>query len=253
MSLLPRRFRGRRPASAPERRWVNRHVDRTAEQGYAPSFFEGGPYLNAAHRDVQQAVEGIRGKLSAADHFKLYEAGYFAQGPILEVGRLHGRSTVLLAMGVGDAGRDVRITSIEYEDRYLRPARRHLRRRRLLRYVELVQGDSSTVIRTLPDRFDTVFLDGDHSYEGVIADLDALGGRIERGGVVLFHDFYHKKNETGEYGVRRAVEERAAGLGLAFRGRFGAIALFERVGGGDPDPAASGAAAVPTAPESGGR
>ena len=143
---------------------------------------------------------------------------------------------MLLAMGVRDAGRGVSITSIEYEDRYLRPARRHLRRRRLLRYVDLVQGDSSTVIRSLPGRFDVVFLDGDHSYEGVAADLDALAERVVRGGVVLFHDFYHDKNETGEYGVRRAVEERAAELGLAFRGRFGAIALFEQL-----EPGAEGA------------
>ena len=47
--------------------------------------------------------------------------------------------------------------------------------------------------------------------------------------VDAFHDYFHRANETGDYGVRRAVDEAAGELGLAFRGRFGGIAMFERV------------------------
>jgi hypothetical protein len=62
-----------------------------------------------------------------------------------------------------------------------------------------------------------------------MADIGALEGRIDPGGVVLFHDYFHPLNESGEYGVRRAVEEKRSDLRLEFRGRFGGIALFEHV------------------------
>ena len=229
-SWLPTRSQG----AEGERRFVQLHTDKLSHD-YAPSFFEGRGYVNELHPTVESLVEEIRGKLEPGDHLKLYEAGYFARGTVLEIGRLHGRSTVLLAMAMRHAGRARRLTSIEYEDRYLPWARRHLRergllrRRDLMRRVSLLQGDSSTIVRGLKGTFDTIFVDGDHSYDGVMADIGALEGRIDPAGVVMFHDYFHPLNETGEYGVRRAVEERKSALGLEFRGRFGGIALFERV------------------------
>lgn len=213
---------------ARERRFVQPHVDKSTHR-YAPSFFEGRGFLNETHPKVEELVDDIRGKLEPGDHAKLYEAGYFARGPVLEIGRLHGRSTVVLAMGIRDGRGDGHLTSIEYDDRYLPWARRHLKSHRLLKRVTLLQGDSSTIVRGLDATFDTVFVDGDHSYDGVIADIGALEGRIAPTGVIMFHDYFHPLNETGEYGVRRAVDERKDDLGLEYRGRFGGIALFERV------------------------
>jgi hypothetical protein len=40
----------------------------------------------------------------------------------------------------------------------------------------------------------------------------------------MFHDFYHPLNESGEYGVAKAVTNHASDW--TFRGRFGGIALF---------------------------
>lgn len=165
---------------------------------------------------MEELVSDIRGKLEPADHTKLYEAGYFARGPVLEIGPLHGRSTVVLAMGIRDGGGDGHLTSIEYLYRYLPRAWRHLMRHRLLDRVTLLQGDSSTIVRRLEGTFDTVFVDGDHSYDGVMAGIRALEGRVAPAGVVMFHDYYHRLNETGEYGARRAVAERGTTSGLSF-------------------------------------
>lgn len=59
---------------------------------------------------------------------------------------------------------------------------------------------------------DLVFIDGDHSYEGVIADIDAWLPKIRKGGFISGHDF----DNTVKYGdlfkgVDKAVEERFAG------------------------------------------
>jgi hypothetical protein len=40
----------------------------------------------------------------------------------------------------------------------------------------------------LPGCFDLGFLDGDHSYEGALADFQAVGPRIIPGGILAFHD-----------------------------------------------------------------
>ena len=99
-------------------RFVQTHAERRSRD-YAPSFVAGRRHVNAVHPTVGDLVEEIRGKLEPDDQLKLYEAGFYARGPLLEIGRLHGRSTVLLAMGIRDAGGRAHLTSIEYVDRYL--------------------------------------------------------------------------------------------------------------------------------------
>lgn len=196
-------------------------------------------FLGPTHEGIPEAVADIQGKLMDGDQYKLYEAAYFARGPILEVGRLHGKSTAVLALGLreGNAKRTGTdgehavwpLYSVELNDKYEPIAEGHLRKRGLLDLVTLVRGDSATAIAALPERFDTVFIDGDHSYSGFTRDLDALAGRIEPGGVAMFHDCFHPDNESGSYGVARALSERAEAMGLAYRGRFGGMALYEQM------------------------
>lgn len=209
-------------------RFVQTHENHL-QRSYAPSFFNGDrPFLNDTHSQLEELVEPIRGKLEKADHFKLYEIGYFSRGPVLEIGRLHGKSTVLLALGVRDGSAPGPVVSIEREDRYLPWAVRHLKKFGLSNRVELIQGDSSAEIQAAGGTFDSIFLDGDTSYEGASRDLDAMLGRVRPRGVVAVHNYFHQANESGEYGVKRAVDERVDRLGLSFRGRFGGIALYER-------------------------
>lgn len=209
-------------------------VEPVVSRGFTPSLYEPSghfaPYLNAVHRDLLGMVADIRGKLEAGDHYKLYEAGYFARGPVLEVGRLAGKSTVLLAMGIRDGDSGTQMYSIEFDEKLVVTAQKNLAGRGLEGLVTLIQGDSSIEISKLDDRFDVVFVDGDHSYEGVRRDLLALCGRLRPSALVMFHDYFHPGNadpDNPAYGVRRAVDEGTDYLGIEFRGRCGGIALYE--------------------------
>jgi predicted O-methyltransferase YrrM len=208
------------------RTFVHQH-EQKSNRAYAPSFIAGG-FVSDRQPGLVDELAEVRGKLEDGDHLKLYEAGFFARGRIVEVGRLAAKSTIILALGNRDAGRDDPIYSIEAYAKGLDDAETNLRRFDLLNRVTLIQGDSGIQLTRIPAPFDVVFVDGDHSYEGVIRDLSALRGRVNRGGLVLFHDYYHRANESGEYGVRRAVDETAALLGVSFRGRSGGIAMFEK-------------------------
>jgi hypothetical protein len=220
-------------------RFVYRHEDRRP-RGYEPIYrsFEPSLYvpeiglhgfLSEAHERIPELVAGIKGKLMEGDQYKLYEAAYFARGPILEVGRLHGKSTAVLALGLRDGGGGGPLYSIELNDRYEPIAAEHLRELGVLELVTLIRGDSAERIEQLAGSFDTVFIDGDHSYAGFMRDLEALAGRIAPGGVAMFHDCFHPDNERDIYGVARALEECAQGLGLAYCGRFGGMAVYEQV------------------------
>ena len=58
-----------------------------------------------------------------------------------------------------------------------------------------------------------VFLDADHSYESVAADIAAWWPKVQPGGRLTGHDY-----ETGRYpGVRKAADEFAAAVGLPLR------------------------------------
>ncbi|HUJ02269.1 MAG TPA: class I SAM-dependent methyltransferase [Rhizomicrobium sp.] len=57
--------------------------------------------------------------------------------------------------------------------------------------------------------FDWVYIDGDHSYEAVRADLEAWAPKMKKGGFIAGDD-YIWPDETGAQPVKRAVDEFAA-------------------------------------------
>ena len=85
--------------------------------------------------------------------------------------------------------------------------------------VELLRGDSHT--EELRDRaaalvpggkFDVIFIDGDHRYEGVSRDFDLYSPLLVEGGLLAFHDI----NENTTFGVPRLWQELTSGQrGLA--------------------------------------
>lgn len=78
--------------------------------------------------------------------------------------------------------------------------------------VELLRGDShdpamaEKVRHLLGGRgLDLLFIDGDHTYEGVKRDHDAYGACVRNGGLIGFHDIQPIPNER--YGVARFWRE----------------------------------------------
>lgn len=61
----------------------------------------------------------------------------------------------------------------------------------------------------VPDRsLDFVFIDSDHSYEAVRADLESWLPKVKPGGFIGGHDYGHPREGSG-YGVQRAVDQFA--------------------------------------------
>lgn len=67
--------------------------------------------------------------------------------------------------------------------------------------IDIHRGLSADIARTWRALIDLLFIDGDHSYEGCLTDIDAWLPHVRPGGWVAFHD-------SGQEGVARAIRER---------------------------------------------
>jgi predicted O-methyltransferase YrrM len=153
----------------------------------------------------------------------------------IEVGRWRGGSTIALAAGMGPDGTVWSIDSGEKETRVVRLSRRAFDEEtrafceRFGLDVRLVVGDSHAIeLETGP--VDVVLIDGDHSYEGTLADFERFGQRVHVGGHVLFDDAFDGPLAPGHAEtVGRVVEEVRATGDFRLRARVDRLAHFERV------------------------
>jgi hypothetical protein len=107
-------------------------------------------------------------------------------GNVLEIGRNYGGSTVLLAA----AAPDREIYSIDIRSHENSACKSYLTRSGNKERVHLLVADSR---KTLPDLvFGLLFIDGDHSFEGILADVvahwNSLKGHGENLALAAFHD-----------------------------------------------------------------
>lgn len=70
--------------------------------------------------------------------------------------------------------------------------------------LRVLRMDSEVAASLFPDRyFDLVFIDADHYYEAVKADIPLWLPKIKKGGVLIGHDIGNKRHP----GVKKAVTE----------------------------------------------
>jgi predicted O-methyltransferase YrrM len=73
---------------------------------------------------------------------------------------------------------------------------------RYFQAMHLIRGDSHseeilTKVKSIPQSLDFLFIDGDHTYEGVKRDFLAYSPLVRAGGVVAFHDIVEHPKDGG--------------------------------------------------------
>lgn len=56
-------------------------------------------------------------------------------------------------------------------------------------------------------RWNYIYIDGDHSYEGVKRDFELYFPRLKKNGYIVFHDINKKNNKVKKYGVNKFWRE----------------------------------------------
>lgn len=108
---------------------------------------------------------------------------------IVDIGTAYGKSAAALAM----VNPNVNVYSIDIEDSPLKLDKRP-------ENLFFLRGDSRCYVW---DREIAMMnIDGDHTYEGVKADLEHWMSYVKQGGYVVLHDYL-----MPEFGVKQAVDE----------------------------------------------
>jgi predicted O-methyltransferase YrrM len=202
---------------------------------------------------IRRSVPGWLGGEDARLLYRLARRGP-GRGAVVEIGSAWGRSTIVLAHGSKQAGREkvVAIDPHTGDPRYLDADARqaappsaaaagalqlppdsqefsslpafqaNVRQFGVDDWVVPVVAPSTEAARTLPATpIRLLFIDGLHSYEGVHADIADWLPRVISRGIVVFDDYFNDKPEVG---VRAAVDElRASGAVDPKLGRGGTL------------------------------
>jgi len=76
--------------------------------------------------------------------------------------------------------------------------------------VRILKGESREAAHAVPDAsLSLVYVDADHSYNGVKSDCEVWFPKVKKGGFMAFHDY-----QNPAYGVKKAVQEFAAANNL---------------------------------------
>jgi predicted O-methyltransferase YrrM len=123
-------------------------------------------------------------RLNLAEGALLYKyCKLVRDGTLLEVGRKHGGSTVLMANALRDGHLySIDIVMHECVNAYVSDYDYK---------ITFLTDDSKKIEWDAP--IDLVFIDGDHSYQGVKNDIKKFTPYVEKGGYAIFHDVVGKK------------------------------------------------------------
>lgn len=163
----------------------------------------------------------------------LWQAARASAGPILEVGRAHGGSTVLLCAASGDR----QVVSIDIQPKHAAAATEYFNSLAAGK-LELLTQDSG---KGLPGKtFGMLFLDGDHSYEGVRRDTaahwPALKPYTGSRPIALYHDAVPNdgltwRNQENHYnGVKQICEELVNSKAARVIRSAGSLLMLEKTG-----------------------
>lgn len=129
----------------------------------------------------------------------LFMIASHARRGILEIGRFNGGSLFVMACA---ARAGIPIHSIDISPRDDGLLRELLDQHCPDAAVSLIVGDSQRTTYDGIGKVDLLFIDGDHTYEGCLADVENWYGHLRNNGHLLFHDSY-----LGTHGVQQAIAE----------------------------------------------
>jgi len=205
------------------------------DTSYEPNYEFPGKVIGDRHAAAPALVADVDGWLLDEDALKLYELAYFTRGPVLEIGAYHGKSSIVMARAIQDAGRPTFVVSLDVDIEALGTARRNAERVGVSPTILYVHGTPMTLRHAMGGLAPQLtFVDGLHTYDGVAQDLRALEPIVPAGGIIVFHDYLedHADERPEWYRVFEAVRDSWVRRDCEFAGTAGGCGVFRRRSGG---------------------
>ena len=116
----------------------------------------------------------------------LYAIAKSIKGNIVEIGRFNGGSTAVLC----SANQTSDIYSIDIDPKDDNLLKGIFNTLKIGDRVHLIKQDSNQYSETFKHQINLLFIDGDHSYNGCINDLQSWWPKVSIGGYIVLHDCY---------------------------------------------------------------
>jgi len=152
-----------------------------------------------------QIMGQIEGWLTDSEAIALYRTLRACQAPVVavEIGSWYGKSSVMIAGGIRDAGGGILYALDPFEGAdgcsalnvgpqratgYLDRFQQNINAAGLTEIVRPVRGYSYHVVKSWTTPIDLLFIDGDHEYGAVKRDFEDWSPHLRWGGIIIFHD-----------------------------------------------------------------
>jgi len=148
-----------------------------------------------------EAIAGTSGLLSRPEAEWLNRIPRaLGSGLYVELGTFRGRSACLLTDSIQYLPNSKLITVDLFDQRLIRGKFKYkhtdlydhvveiFKSKGFDKYIEIVKAHTAEAAALFDRSFIFLFIDADHSYEGVRADFDAWSDKLLPGGIVAFHD-----------------------------------------------------------------
>jgi predicted O-methyltransferase YrrM len=188
-------------------------------------------------RQLFQATAPVAGWLHPREQSLLYWLGKITDGPVLELGCYHGKSTVCLFLGrqsahgatthvVVDLFQDYIGVISDFEADFRRNVQPYVAANdlKVLRMSTFEAGPSLNKIIQGSAGFSGIFIDADHHYASVVKDAQLASSLLAPGGWMAFHDAF--KPYTSE--VMPGCRATGAIDGFKYIGAHHSIMLLQR-------------------------
>lgn len=121
-------------------------------------------------------------------------------GTIVEIGSLFGSTAILMGFATKPS---VKIHCVELN--VLSKFIDHIKEHKMEGKIAIWAGSSQSVRTRWQTPIDLLYIDGDHTYESVLRDSEMWTPYIEKGGIVVWHDYNNNSLECKN--VKKAVDE----------------------------------------------
>src|SRR5208337_133885 len=165
----------------------------------------------------------------------------------VETGSARGKSACYVGMALKDNGQGKLYaidphTKTDWNDWYsvdtLDAFNRNIRKAVVSQYVELLRGTTADIAPGWNQEIDLLFIDGDHSYEGVRFDWETFSKYLTDFSITVFHDTTYElrsdyDSKSSKMGVARLVEElRAEGYPVMTINQDFGVSILQATKGG---------------------
>jgi predicted O-methyltransferase YrrM len=147
------------------------------------------------------------------------------RGEIVEIGTCAGTSLIVLSLAqkLKQEGRIVHTVDLSKHE----SLESNLDRANVKDWVNIIIGNSADIAKSWHKPLELLWIDGDHSYEGVLSDINNWEKFVLKGGMIAFHDY---RNGTG---VSRAIHDSLLSKPHVWRvisdREYGSIFVIERI------------------------